>query len=66
MESFYKAEVVKSYSTKDPIFVQKVNFHGVKNTKTDVLKKEIKNIYFSQNFDDLVKNSFLASRHMQV
>lgn len=66
MNSFHKAEVLKNYSSKNSIRVQKVNFHGIKNTKIDSLKKEILNLYFSQNFDDLVKNSFLASQHMQV
>lgn len=66
MELFYKAEILHKHCSNISMFVKEVRFHGVANSKVDSLKKEVSNLYFSQNLDELIKDSFLAAQHMQV
>lgn len=49
-----------------PTFVNDVKFHGIAGTKRDALVKEVSGVFSSQTLDDLIRNSYLAARHMQV
>lgn len=64
--SFHRAESIYGKCETAPSLVSAVQFHGVAKTKADAIVKEISEIYNSKNVDELVKNAFMAAKHMQV
>uniref|UniRef100_A0A7E4VIZ1 Omp85 domain-containing protein n=1 Tax=Panagrellus redivivus TaxID=6233 RepID=A0A7E4VIZ1_PANRE len=65
MASFQRADVLLGKCGSEPSVLEAVNFHGVSKTKHDALVKEVSELYNSRNLDELVRNSFLAAKHMQ-
>ena len=64
--NYHRADVIHGKCDDKPSVVAAVQFHGVEKTKHDAIVKEISELYNSRTLDELVKNSFLAAKHMQV
>ena len=66
LKVFQPADILHGKCEKAPSIVEAVQFHGVRVTKGDALLKEVAELYKSENVDELVKNSHLAAKHLQV
>ena len=60
------AECVYGRCDQVPSVLQAVEFAGIVKTKRDALLKEIGPLFNIQNFNELVRNTWIASKHMMV
>uniref|UniRef100_A0A914RKN3 Uncharacterized protein n=1 Tax=Parascaris equorum TaxID=6256 RepID=A0A914RKN3_PAREQ len=63
---YRRADVLLGKCDDTPTVVEAVQFHGVHFTKNDALVKEIAYLYKSSSLAELIKNSNLACKHLQV
>lgn len=60
------AECVYGRCVQVPSVLEAVEFAGIVKTKRDALLKEIGPLFNIQNFNELVRNTWIASKHMMV
>ena len=60
------AECVYGRCDQVPSVLEAVEFAGIVKTKRDALLKEIGPLFNIQNFNELVRNTWIASKHMMV
>lgn len=63
---YHRADVLLGKCDDTPTVVEAVQFHGVHFTKNDALVKEVAYLYKSSSLAELIKNSNLACKHLQV
>ena len=65
-KTFQKASILIGKTEETPSVLEAVQFHGINFTKNDALVKEVADLYKSRTLHELVENSHIAARHLQV
>lgn len=65
-KTYHPADVLYGKCDNQPVTVEAVNFHGIKNTKRDALLKEIGYLYTVSSLPELIRSCNLAAKHLKV
>lgn len=65
-KKYHPADVLYGKCDNQPVIVEAVQFHGVKNTKNDALLKEIGYLYTVSSLPELIRCCNLAAKHIRV
>ncbi|MCP9258552.1 Inosine triphosphate pyrophosphatase [Dirofilaria immitis] len=63
-KTYHPAAVLYGKCNNQPVIVEAVQFHGIKNTKSDALMKEIGHLYTVSTFPELIRCCDLAAKHL--